>query len=179
MRNMAGWNYVFEWNAYLVFGTVTFLAISVTFLAISVTLVWNIQASVSLHYCRILIIKPMRCTNFSNWEANISTQNACPSHWTTGEKTSKNPEHYKTGRPWRSDPKQYIQLQNTKPAATTPQKGPAGNSVDSQCFLLCLFSFFSDVYNPKVNLSYFNQLHKTLNPINNEISLNTTNMQYP
>jgi len=39
--------------------------------------------------------------------------------------------------------------------------------------------FFSDVYNPTVNHSYFNQLHKKLNPANNEISLNTTNMQYP
>ena len=32
--------------------------------------------------------------------------------------------------------------------------------------------------NPTVNLSYFNQLHKKLNPVNNEISLNTTIMQY-
>ena len=39
--------------------------------------------------------------------------------------------------------------------------------------------FLCDVYNQTVNLSYFNQLHKTLNPVNNEISLNTTNMQYP
>jgi len=49
----------------------------------------------------------------------------------------------------------------------------------NECFLLSLFSFISDVYNPTVNLSYFNQLHKKLNPVNDEISLNTTKYAIP
>ena len=41
-----------------------------------------------------------------------------------------------------SDPKQYIQLQNIKSAATTPQKGPARNAPDSQCFPFMFIHFF-------------------------------------
>ena len=119
---------------------------------------------------------------FSNsvpvYSINLQVRHLCPTHWTTRRKPVKSgtlqdrPTRKKQPKAVHPAPEHQTSRHNTP-------KGPARNSADTQCFLLCLFSFFSDAYNPTVNLSYFNQLHKTLNPVNNEISLKNTNMQYP